>query len=336
MLETPFFTIGVPVYNAEKYLSMCVESILNQSFQDFELILVNDGSKDRSLEICHSFDNDNRVIVIDQENCGVSAATNRILDAARGAYIYLMDNDDEMCEGILEKAYQYLSEKPVDILYGGYYVTPHGGERQLRIFSNHPIENGFSNKEEYMCYELQYGFPTAMWSKFVRKDFWLNSGVRFQTKYDGYQDYDVSCRLMEQAKSVRYVEDVILTWFHPREGSLSTEWSWTMFRNYWRYTSDRVTEVSDYADVSNSIKFAYIRKILRGRSESLWKLIQYPAEAIYELDGFIKPIKKHFRFAYSKDLREAFLYGCIRIFGVMGTRRIIYSGRKIKHCFKMK
>ena len=91
----PEISIIVPVYKAEKYLSKCIESILGQTFTDFELILVDDGSPDKSGDICDSYaKKDNRIKVIHQSNFGVSAARNSALDLAIGKYIMFCDSDD--------------------------------------------------------------------------------------------------------------------------------------------------------------------------------------------------------------------------------------------------
>lgn len=88
-------SIIVPVYNVEQYLPRCIDSILEQTFQNFELILVDDGSKDKSGEICDEFaKKDNRIIVIHQENKGVNTARNAGLDIATGSYITFVDSDD--------------------------------------------------------------------------------------------------------------------------------------------------------------------------------------------------------------------------------------------------
>ena len=91
----PKISIIVPVYNAEKYLNECVDSILNQDFTDFELLLVNDGSKDNSGHLCDKYAHkDNRVRVFHKENGGVSSARNLGLDNAIGEYIVFIDSDD--------------------------------------------------------------------------------------------------------------------------------------------------------------------------------------------------------------------------------------------------
>ena len=93
----PLFSIIVPVYNADKYLGNCIESILRQTFKDFELILIDDGSKDSSPSICDEFKNkDERVKVIHQINSGVSIARKVGIEAAKGTYIASIDADDDV------------------------------------------------------------------------------------------------------------------------------------------------------------------------------------------------------------------------------------------------
>ena len=91
----PKFSIIIPVYNVEKYLVECLESIVNQSFKDFEVICVNDGSTDNSLEILQKYaENDERFKVLNQENQGQGIARNNALNIANGEYILFVDPDD--------------------------------------------------------------------------------------------------------------------------------------------------------------------------------------------------------------------------------------------------
>ena len=91
----PMVSIIVPIYNAEQYLRRCVDSILNQEYTEYELLLVNDGSTDASGDICEEYgDQDPRVIVIQKENTGVSDSRNRALDRARGKYLQFLGSAD--------------------------------------------------------------------------------------------------------------------------------------------------------------------------------------------------------------------------------------------------
>ena len=107
-MNNPAISIIIPVYNAEKYLRRCIDSVLSQSFTDFELILVDDGSKDKSPQICDEYaSQDTRVRVIHKANGGVSAARNDGLDIAKGEYITFIDSDDWVEREYLETLSNY-------------------------------------------------------------------------------------------------------------------------------------------------------------------------------------------------------------------------------------
>lgn len=132
----PKISIIVPVYNCEKYISNCINSILEQSFKDFELILVDDGSSDRSFEICESFaKKDSRVRAIHQPNSGVSRARNRGLDESKGEYIGFVDGDDCIDKEMYERLYKNLADNNADISICGivnYFVKKDGTTEKVR------------------------------------------------------------------------------------------------------------------------------------------------------------------------------------------------------------
>ena len=114
-------TIVVPIYNAEKYLERCIKSILDQTYENLEIILVNDGSTDKSLEICEKFKaEDNRIIIINKENGGVSSARNKGIDAATGKFIIFIDADDYIEKEMFEVLEEDLFKNNVDISMCGF------------------------------------------------------------------------------------------------------------------------------------------------------------------------------------------------------------------------
>ena len=114
-------SIIVPVYNAEDSVESCIDSILNQSYTDIELILVDDGSKDNSLKICNErAKNDIRITVIHQENGGVSTARNNGLMAARGEYIQFVDSDDTIEQNMTETLWSMMEKEKADLAVCGY------------------------------------------------------------------------------------------------------------------------------------------------------------------------------------------------------------------------
>lgn len=118
-MDNPQISIIVPVYKVEAYLDECVQSILSQSFKDFELILVDDGSPDNCPALCDSYaKQDERVVALHKPNGGLSDARNYGLDRSKGKYIAFVDSDDIIAEGALEALYNEIVEKDADIVLG--------------------------------------------------------------------------------------------------------------------------------------------------------------------------------------------------------------------------
>lgn len=118
----PKISIVIPVYNTAKYLKECLDSLLNQTLEDFEVILVNDDSKDNSLEILNAYaKKDSRFIVIDKKNEGQGIARNIAIEKSCGRYLLCMDSDDWLENNALELAYNKMSQENVDVLFFDYY-----------------------------------------------------------------------------------------------------------------------------------------------------------------------------------------------------------------------
>ena len=114
-------TIIVPIYNVEKYLRECIESICRQTYRNIEIILINDGSNDNSAKICDEYkEKDSRIKVIHKENGGVSSARNKGLEIAKGAYITFVDGDDYIDEKYCEKLLKNLKENNVECILCGF------------------------------------------------------------------------------------------------------------------------------------------------------------------------------------------------------------------------
>lgn len=125
----PQVSIIVPIYNGEKYLNRCIDSILLQTLEDFELVLVNDGSNDGSLPICDEYAaKDMRIKVINQANSGVSMARNNGVDTAKGDYICFIDCDDWVDPCYLQLLYNNLKESSADLSMTGYREITEAGE----------------------------------------------------------------------------------------------------------------------------------------------------------------------------------------------------------------
>lgn len=163
------YSVIIPVYNAEKTLHRCVDSLLNQNYSDMELILVNDGSPDRSLDICNEYKNrDARVQVIDKPNGGVSTARNVGLDAAVGEYVLFVDSDDYVSENYFQMLDELGANRNDDFLMFSYSVTD-GKSVQPKIAEPFKSDCAEENVPRF-CWMLYTKTINQPWSKrYVRK-----------------------------------------------------------------------------------------------------------------------------------------------------------------------
>ena len=171
-------SIVVPVYNAEQYLFECINSVLTQSYQNFELILVDDGSKDSSGKICDEYGcKDARIKVIHQQNGGVTSARRKGVEEAHGEWVSFVDADDKVTSDGIKVLADYITKDPeLDIIEGSYTWFYPDGTSKVR--PNVSIEKGptYYNGHDYalsLCQEK--GVSRGPWSKLIRKSILLKS-----------------------------------------------------------------------------------------------------------------------------------------------------------------
>lgn len=144
-------SILMPVYNVEKYLEKTLESVRNQTYTDFEVIMVDDGSSDSSGQICDKWAAaDSRFKVVHTENRGVSAARNTALSLVRGAYIYFMDSDDLILPETLEELYRTLTDTAADMVMGSFYYTDDAGNPLEKLNSEFPVKDETLTALQYL------------------------------------------------------------------------------------------------------------------------------------------------------------------------------------------
>lgn len=194
--KKPIISVCMPMYNASQYLRECIDSILLQTFTDFELLIVDDGSTDDSCDIVRSY-NDSRIRLIENKHDYI-ASLNMLLDEAKGKYIARMDADDVMMPYRLEKQYNYMEQNiEVDVLGGG-----------MSLFG---ISNStFIPLEELTIYDMLQGccisHPTVM----IRKDIFIKTGLRYKKEFIYAEDYHLWIELLKQNVVFRNIKDVLI------------------------------------------------------------------------------------------------------------------------------
>lgn len=210
MAEIPQVSVILPVYNAAATLKETLESIFKQTLSDFELIVVDDGSTDDSAEIISAFQrNDSRIHLIQQENMGVSAASNRALTQARAECVARMDADDIMMPRRLELQYAYLRDHPeVDLVGCQVELFPaekvQGGFKEYMRWQNSCLSVEDMQDERYV--ELTIANPTLFFRRSVVQDL---GGYR---EGDFPEDYDLLLRLLQAGHQLAKVDEMLLRW----------------------------------------------------------------------------------------------------------------------------
>lgn len=177
-------SVVIPVYNVEDFLEECLESITNQTLTDIEIICVNDGSKDRSLDILNEYaQKDSRITVIDQENGGHAVATNRGMDLACGDYLFLMDSDDILDLKALELTYNLAEEKSVDFVIFqaiNYYMDKdeylEEENYSMNALADYVGESVFSYRD---IRDYVFDITVTPWSKLYKREFIEENKIRF-------------------------------------------------------------------------------------------------------------------------------------------------------------
>lgn len=185
----PKISVIIPVYNVEKYLPRCLDSVLAQTFTDFEAICINDGSPDGSAKILSEYtQKDSRIKVITQENQGVSVARNKGLKEAEGQYIYFLDSDDCIHPQTLEIAYHFLTAHNADMLCFDFIKNADKGLPAVKPIKVEDISLGMENNPLYLK-----NFHINVWTKLYKREF-LN-GLEF-IEHIHFEDYPYTLALL--------------------------------------------------------------------------------------------------------------------------------------------
>lgn len=157
-------SVIVPVFNSEEYLNSAIDSILKQSFSNFELVLVNDGSVDGSRKICESFtDQDKRVKLVNKNNGGVSSARNAGLKNSKGNYIFFVDADDILLPDALENLYFKAIYSNADITVADYAIQDVKNKKQ-KLVQHEECDSGI----DFLFYMLKGKYHAGLWNKFFK------------------------------------------------------------------------------------------------------------------------------------------------------------------------
>ena len=208
-------SVLLPAYNVGEYIGICLDSILQQTYSNYEVIIVNDGSTDDTLAICQAYaQRDSRIHLFSQENAGVSSARNHCLSQAKGEFVAFIDPDDYVKKDYLQTLLNMQHKTSADIIACD-YNTQNGPENQDS--ERHRFSNKLLNNDEALrainCFD---SFKVYMWAKLIRRT--LFNGLSFPS-VDIAEDQYVCCELLSKAKGVYYQPTALYT-YRMRSGSI--------------------------------------------------------------------------------------------------------------------
>lgn len=221
-MKSPFFSIVIPIYKVEQYLACCIDSILHQSFQDFELLLIDDGSPDKCPAICDDYkEKDVRINVLHKQNMGLSEARNDGIRMAKGVYIIFLDSDDfHSSSDFLLDVYNKLKTNPVELLLFQRcrFIDGEKTFSKPKRFTNEELAEHNYNRLLHLL--SRHGRLDANASlKVISRKFLIDADLFF-TRGIYSEDVEWFVRLVLSAKSVA-VSNVLSYCYRIREGSIS-------------------------------------------------------------------------------------------------------------------
>lgn len=226
-MNIPKVSIVIPCYNVEKYLHQCLDSVVNQTLKEIEIICVNDGSTDSTLSIIQKYaQKDSRFKIIDKPNAGYGDSMNRGFDLATGEYIGIIESDDYADLDMFEKLYSVAHENNLDVVKSGYYlyysIPKEKNEKQI-IVSNVMCNKTFCPTSDFKAKMEMVEFfnikPT-IWSAIYRKDFIRENGIRFnETPGASFQDASFNFKVWSCAQKVQLLRDTFLHYRQDNEAS---------------------------------------------------------------------------------------------------------------------
>lgn len=285
-------SIIVPVYKVEKYLKKCVDSILAQTFTDFELILVDDGSPDDSGKICEEYaEKDARVRVLHKENGGLSSARNAGIEVAKGKYLGFIDSDDYIAEDMYELLYNTIIKEDADLSICGIYDVYEGKAPIVK-----PTIEKVVSAEEALLLILQGNIISVhAVNKLYKRE--LFSSIRYpEGKY--HEDSFIIVDLLNQCHKVAINSKQKYYYYH-RIGSINTE---SFSEKQFEFIEAWEKNEMKLKDRSQEIKKAAHQRVCFANFLVLDKIIVANATSLPETKKIVSYLRSNFRFIMKNEI----------------------------------
>lgn len=283
-------SVILPVYNVGKYLEQCLNSLINQTLYDIEIICVNDGSTDNCYDILENYkQKDARIKVIHKENEGTGIARNTGLKLATGECIAFVDPDDWVKENMFERLYGLIKEKNLDIAM----CMPDGFDEENQKNAPFPyfVDDNFRNIPDDRIFNWRdvspFSFPMCVWNKLYKRKFLTENGIDFAERLD-FEDHKVIFGALFHAKRIFFIREKLYVYRYNRKGSILSDNNKRLMDRMKMF--DIVKKIMEDTDAYSVLKN---------------ELIQYQVHDLLYYYGEIKPeFKEEYLNAMLEELRR--------------------------------
>ena len=258
-------SVIVPAYNAEKCIKRCLNSIINQTYRNLQIIVINDGSADCTKKILEEYlKDDSRLVVINQNNTGVSQARNNGIKRATGKYLYFVDSDDYIKSDMIEKLYTQLSKSELCVC--GFINKYHDREVEGPL----PFKtNGKKSRDEYLHVMSEYLYSVyfgALWNKLYLTNIVKGKNIIFRKNISLAEDFIFNLEYLEYVKSISVICEDLYFYYQEAEESLTkvkdAQYLWDMALIRYKYCIEQYKKMGMYDNCCNNIDTAIAYELI--------------------------------------------------------------------------
>ena len=249
-------SIVVPIYNGEKYIGNCVKNLKEQTYDNLEFVLVDDGSKDNSPQLCDEVAaGDDRFVVVHQKNGGLSAARNAGTAVATGDYVVYVDVDDDITKDLVSDNIKIALESDADVvMFSFWYHNVDSGVRKANGYSGDFEGSGEEFFHKVLREAIKYEIFNAPWNKLYKMDFLRDNHLEFLPEFPIYEDIIFASRMLQYAEKIAVNSKRYYVYYVRSSGSLITKYVDGYFDSVTKFYDNALTYCSKYKDNEDQIR----------------------------------------------------------------------------------
>ena len=345
----PLISVIVPVYNVEKYLRQCLDSIVNQTYTNLEIICVNDCTEDSSLSILEEYaKRDSRIIIINNDrNLGLGLSRNKGIEIARGDYIHCLDSDDWLVVNAYERIVSYIKEVGEQDIFRFLYTCYNEAANKFVEVLEGSLPKEILNKSLniYDYPQMIDNWEPTAWIKLIKADF-LKQNKLYYNDYRCLEDIEYSILLLLKAKSIYFIDEKLL-FYRVRQGSLVTK-RLNYYDNILKDAANTAIWANDLPELTRIylLNYIYFHVLTNGLDSYYYSKISYKQlRNIFQKYIEVEVLEKYPRFKYYTSLyKKVMIYGelkfkisyCLRRFVKEKFPCFVSNYFKIKKAIRIK